>query len=176
MTDARYIALPLISRYHCLDPTNRDISGLHCTIQQEAITRANVDPVQCCHMASLDHNELTISVSKKRFMVTTNIFSYENKECHPGVHYWDYHPGGQSSMSSHCNSFEERAAINFIYRGYSAKRALSARQIGSFWQDTLDMAVPRLQMGCRDDYVTRGYQDNSPQEWPPGGKLNPATS
>ena len=30
MTDARYIALPLISRYHCLDPTNRDISGLHC--------------------------------------------------------------------------------------------------------------------------------------------------
>ena len=31
MTDARYIALPLISRYHCLDPTNRDISGLHCT-------------------------------------------------------------------------------------------------------------------------------------------------
>ena len=31
MTDARYIALPLISRYHCLDPTNRDILGLHCT-------------------------------------------------------------------------------------------------------------------------------------------------
>ena len=30
MTDARYIALPFISRYHCLDPTNRDISGLHC--------------------------------------------------------------------------------------------------------------------------------------------------
>ena len=25
-----YIALSLISRYHCLDPTNRDISGLHC--------------------------------------------------------------------------------------------------------------------------------------------------
>ena len=24
--DARYIALPLISRYHCLDPTNHDIS------------------------------------------------------------------------------------------------------------------------------------------------------
>ena len=31
MTVARYIALSLISRYHCLDPTNRDISGLHCT-------------------------------------------------------------------------------------------------------------------------------------------------
>ena len=30
MTVARYIALSLISRYHCLDPTNRDISGLHC--------------------------------------------------------------------------------------------------------------------------------------------------
>ena len=30
MTVARYIALSLISWYHCLDPTNRDISGLHC--------------------------------------------------------------------------------------------------------------------------------------------------
>ena len=30
MTVARYIALSLISRYHCLDPTNRYISGLHC--------------------------------------------------------------------------------------------------------------------------------------------------
>ena len=30
MTVARYIALSLISRYHCLDPTNRDISALHC--------------------------------------------------------------------------------------------------------------------------------------------------
>ena len=30
MTVARYIALSLISRYHCLDPTNRNISGLHC--------------------------------------------------------------------------------------------------------------------------------------------------
>ena len=32
MTVARYIALSLISRYHCLDPTNRDISGLHCIL------------------------------------------------------------------------------------------------------------------------------------------------
>ena len=32
MTVARYVALSLISRYHCLDPTNRDISGLHCII------------------------------------------------------------------------------------------------------------------------------------------------
>ena len=31
MTVGRYIALPLISRYHCLDPTNRDISRVHCT-------------------------------------------------------------------------------------------------------------------------------------------------
>ena len=31
ITVARYIALSLISRYHCLDPTNRDISGLHCS-------------------------------------------------------------------------------------------------------------------------------------------------
>ena len=31
MTDARYIVLPLISRYHCLDPTNCDISRVHCT-------------------------------------------------------------------------------------------------------------------------------------------------
>ena len=31
MTDARYIALPLLSRYHCLEPTNRDISRVHCT-------------------------------------------------------------------------------------------------------------------------------------------------
>ena len=30
MTVVRYITLSLISRYHCLDPTNRDISGLHC--------------------------------------------------------------------------------------------------------------------------------------------------
>ena len=30
MTVARYIALSLISRYHCLDPTNCDILGLHC--------------------------------------------------------------------------------------------------------------------------------------------------
>ena len=34
MTVARYIALSLISRYHCLDPTNCDISGLHCTYLQ----------------------------------------------------------------------------------------------------------------------------------------------
>ena len=31
MTVARYIALSLISRYLSMDPTNRDISGLHCT-------------------------------------------------------------------------------------------------------------------------------------------------
>ena len=31
MTVARYIALSLISRFHCLDPTNRDISRVHCT-------------------------------------------------------------------------------------------------------------------------------------------------
>ena len=30
MTVALYIALPLTSRYHCLDPTNRDISRVHC--------------------------------------------------------------------------------------------------------------------------------------------------
>ena len=30
MTATRYIALPLISRYLCLDPTNHDISGVHC--------------------------------------------------------------------------------------------------------------------------------------------------
>ena len=40
MTVARYIALSLISRYHCLDPTNRDISGLHCiTITAQAKIR-----------------------------------------------------------------------------------------------------------------------------------------
>ena len=33
MTDARYISLPLISRYHCLDTTNRDISRVHCNTQ-----------------------------------------------------------------------------------------------------------------------------------------------
>ena len=32
MTVARYIALPLISRYRCLDPTNCAISGVHCTV------------------------------------------------------------------------------------------------------------------------------------------------
>ena len=31
-TRPRYIALPLISRYHCLDPTNRDISRVHSTM------------------------------------------------------------------------------------------------------------------------------------------------
>ena len=31
MTVARYIALSLISWYLSMDPTNRDISGLHCT-------------------------------------------------------------------------------------------------------------------------------------------------
>ena len=31
MAVARYIALPLISQYLSMDPTNRDISGLHCT-------------------------------------------------------------------------------------------------------------------------------------------------
>ena len=31
MTVARYIPLPLTSRYHCLDPINRDISRVHCT-------------------------------------------------------------------------------------------------------------------------------------------------
>ena len=30
MTVARYIVLPLISRYHCVDPTNRDIARVHC--------------------------------------------------------------------------------------------------------------------------------------------------
>ena len=30
LTAARYIALSLISRCHSLDPTNRDISGVHC--------------------------------------------------------------------------------------------------------------------------------------------------
>ena len=30
MTVARYIALSLISRYHCLDPANRYISRVHC--------------------------------------------------------------------------------------------------------------------------------------------------
>ena len=32
MAVARYIALPLISRYLSMDPTNRDISGLHCIV------------------------------------------------------------------------------------------------------------------------------------------------
>ena len=32
MTVAWYIALPLISRYHCLDPTNRDILRVHCIL------------------------------------------------------------------------------------------------------------------------------------------------
>ena len=60
MTVARYIALSLISRYHCLDPTNRDISGLHCigsgndldslgAIKQKAITRSNDDSDEQCH-------------------------------------------------------------------------------------------------------------------------------
>ena len=30
-TVTRYIALSLISRYHCLDPTSRDISRVHCS-------------------------------------------------------------------------------------------------------------------------------------------------
>ena len=38
MTDARYIALPLISRYHCLDPTNRDISRVHCSLLTDCTT------------------------------------------------------------------------------------------------------------------------------------------
>ena len=30
LTSAGYIALSLISQYHCLDPNNRDISRVHC--------------------------------------------------------------------------------------------------------------------------------------------------
>ena len=32
MSVTRYIALSLISQYHCLDPTNRDISRVHCIV------------------------------------------------------------------------------------------------------------------------------------------------
>ena len=46
MTDAWYIALPLISWYHCLDPTSRDISRVHCI---SSISRwATLWPSTCC--------------------------------------------------------------------------------------------------------------------------------
>ena len=53
MTVARYIALPLISRYHCLDPTNRDISGLHCiwyrSIHLTLVTKWSWSWMTYCH-------------------------------------------------------------------------------------------------------------------------------
>ena len=61
MTDARYIALPLISRYHCLDPTNRDISGLHC-INKE------LNQIQDWLLV----NKLTLNVDKTKFMIFHN--------------------------------------------------------------------------------------------------------
>ena len=33
----------------------------------------------------------------------------------PASHYWDYYPGALSFESSHCNSFEDRAPVDFIY-------------------------------------------------------------
>ena len=42
MTVTRYIALSLISRYHCLDPTNHDISGLRCTMVGDALDPCSV--------------------------------------------------------------------------------------------------------------------------------------
>ena len=38
MTVTRYIALSLISRYLSMDPTNRDISGLHCIMDARTST------------------------------------------------------------------------------------------------------------------------------------------
>ena len=42
MRVARYIAHPLILRYHCLDPTNHDISRVHCSSIWQVLDRAFV--------------------------------------------------------------------------------------------------------------------------------------
>ena len=55
MTDARYIVLPLISRYHCLDPTNHDISRVHCIYIFQYSSWCNLvmwlisNSLPCCH-------------------------------------------------------------------------------------------------------------------------------
>ena len=35
----------------------------------------------------------------------------------PGGNYWNYYPDTLSSLSSHCNSFEDRVPVDLIY-GY----------------------------------------------------------
>ena len=39
-----------------------------------------------------------------------------NRVCHPGGHFWDYYPKVLSlSQVTACNSFEDRAPVDFIY-------------------------------------------------------------
>ena len=37
----------------------------------------------------------------------------------PGGHCWDYYPGTLSSMSRHCNSFENRVPVDFSIQSSS---------------------------------------------------------
>ena len=68
MAVARYIALPLISRYLSMDPTNRDISGLHCispllmhwryysvALKPSWLVRAST----CCWLSHIWHSTLS---------------------------------------------------------------------------------------------------------------------
>ena len=38
------------------------------------------------------------------------------KACYPGDNNWDYYSGAPPFKSSHCNSFEDRETVDFIYR------------------------------------------------------------
>ena len=49
MAVARYIALPLISRYLSMDPTNRDISGLHCIEMAPVVFMGAFLSKKCIH-------------------------------------------------------------------------------------------------------------------------------
>ena len=66
VTDARYIALPLISRYHRLDPTNHDISRVHCSMTH--VTRVSLTDMRNIKNAALQAERLLLLSDKSNLL------------------------------------------------------------------------------------------------------------
>ena len=81
MTVARYIALSLISRYHCLDPTNRDISGLHCIDLPSNVDSLNIRLLM--HLTELFlhcdlYQHFCFTITKANQVIATKFCTYHD--------------------------------------------------------------------------------------------------
>ena len=98
---SQYVLWDLISRYHCLDPTNRDISGLHCNENFSLVRFGGI------HLIELYSSHWVVNIDSGTKPLPepmlTKIYDMtslrHNESIHrpwgmsPSSHCWDCYPG-----------------------------------------------------------------------------------